>query len=508
MRKPIGIDLGTTMSAMAIVDDLGQPQIIPNNKGKTLTPSAILIRGDERVIGEMAKRSAVARPENVVMFIKRSMDKPDYVFMDENGKKHRPEELSGLILRKLKQDAEAALGTEVNQAVITVPAYFGDLERNRTRLAGEIAGLEVIDIINEPTAAAIAYGISSGQKNSTILVYDLGGGTFDVTIMKVEDGNLRELTSNGHRHLGGTDFDDALAQFFAEKFKAKHRLNPLDDLKFYQDFRDRAEQAKIDLSDADETYVNLSAGGKFLDLELQRSEFENLISHYVDQTQFLTEEALKDAGLVWNQVDKVLLVGGSTRIPLVRRMVRGLTGREPEMGINPDEVVAVGAAVYAANERGVVVRDRTGKALPAVQFSNVTAHSLGIITTDPDTMQKYNSKVILKDTSIPAEGTDTFSTIENNQTAVRLQIVQGEDEDPEACDMVGDAAVLTGIPPRPRGVPQIEVTLSYDGSGIVHLHAREMESGKELHARIEYTALMSQAEVQQAAAKVEALKLR
>jgi molecular chaperone DnaK len=508
MDKPIGIDLGTTMSAMAIIDDLGQPQIIRNNKGETLTPSAILIRGNERTVGEPAKRSAVARPENVVMFIKRSMHKRDFTFEDDTGNRHTPEELSGLILRKLKQDAAAALGAEVKQAVITVPAYFGDLERNRTKQAGEIAGLEVIDIINEPTAAAIAYGLSGGVEQSTILVYDLGGGTFDVTIMQVESRSLRVLTSNGHRRLGGADFDDVLAKYFAEKFQAAHGMNPLDDLKFYQDFRDRAEQAKKDLSDTEETYVNLSAAGKFLDLELQRAEFEKLIGHYVDQTQFLTEEALKDARLTWTQVDKVLLVGGSTRIPAVRRMVQKLTGREPETGINPDEVVAIGAAVYAANERGITVRNRSGKALPKAQVSNVTAHSLGIITENPDTGKKYNSKLIRKDTPIPAAGKDIFSTITDNQTAVRLQLVQGEAEDPEQCDKVGDAGMLMGIPPKPRGVPQIEVTLSYDGSGIVHLHAREMESGKELRTQIEYTALLSQAEVQQAASKAEALTVR
>jgi molecular chaperone DnaK len=508
MLKPIGIDLGTTMSAMAIVNDLGQPQMIRNNKGQTLTPSAILIRGEERVVGEPARNSAVARPQNVVMFIKREMDNPDYVFTDDDGGKHTPEELSALILRKLKQDAEVSLGTEVKQAVITVPAYFGDLERKRTRQAGEIAGLKVIDIINEPTAAAIAYGLSSGRKDATILVYDLGGGTFDVTIMAVEGGDLRVLTSNGHRHLGGTDFDDALAHYFAEKFEAAHGLKPLDDLRFYQDFRDRAEKAKIDLSDAEETFVNLSAGGKFLDLELQRSEFEQLITHYIDQTQFLTEQALNDAGLAWNQVDKVLLVGGSTRMPKVQRMVRELTGKEPETGNNPDEVVAIGAAIYAANERGITVRDATGKVQPPAQFSNVTAHSLGIVVHDMNTGTLRNSKLILKDAAIPAEGRGIYSTYEDNQTSVNIAIVQGEDDDPEACDKVGDAGVLTGIPPQPRGVPQIEVTLAYDKSGIVHLHAQDKGSGKELRARIEYTALMSRAAVQHAMARMEELEVR
>jgi molecular chaperone DnaK len=507
VTKPIGIDLGTTMSAMAVVDDHGQPQMIHNNKGQTLTPSAILIRGDERIVGEPARNSAVARPQHVVMFVKREMDKPDYAFVAEDGTRFTPEELSGLILRKLKQDAEAALGAEVRPAVITVPAYFGDLERKRTRTAGEIADLEVIDIINEPTAAAVAYGLSAVGKDGTILVYDLGGGTFDITIMAVEGGDLRVLTSNGHHHLGGTNFDEALAAYFAERFEAEHGMQPLDDPRFYQDFRDRAEKAKIDLSDGGETFVNLSAGGHFLDLELQRSEFERLIAHYIDQTQSLTEQALTDASVGPDDVDKVLLVGGSTRIPAVQRMVRELMGKEPEIGINPDEVVAIGAAVYAANERGVTVRDATGKVRPPAKFSNVTAHSLGIVVHD-DEGARRNSKLIHKDSPIPARGEDVFSTREDNQTAVRIEILQGEDDDPDECIKVGEAGVLTGIPPQPRGVPQIVVTLEYDKSGIVHVHARDEGSGKELRATIEYPALMSDAAVRSAISRVKQSKVR
>jgi molecular chaperone DnaK len=507
MSKPIGIDLGTTMSAMAIVDDHGQPQMVHNNKGQTLTPSAILIRGEERVVGEPARNAAVARPNHVVMRIKSEMDNPDYKFEAEDGTAYVPEELSGLILRKLKQDAEAALGTEVRQAVITVPAYFGDLERNRTRTAGEIAGLEVIDIINEPTAAAVAYGLSAARRDETILVYDLGGGTFDVTIMAVEGGDLRVLTSNGHHHLGGTDFDEALAVDFAERFEAEHGMNPLDDPRFHQDFRDRAERAKIDLSDSEETFVNLSAAGHFLDLELRRSDFERLIGHFIDQTQFLTESALGDAGLRPNQVNRVLLVGGSTRIPAVQRMVRDLMGREPEIGINPDEVVAIGAAVYAANERGVTVRDATGKVRPPAKVSNVTAHSLGIVAQNDDGEDR-NSKLIDKDSPIPARGERVYSTIEDNQTAVRIEILQGEDDDPAECVKVGDAGVLSGIPPQPAGVPEILVALEYDKSGIVHVRARDNGSGKELRATIDYPALMSGAAVKEAVARVAQAKVR
>ena len=506
MTKPIGIDLGTTMSAMAVVDELGQPMMIHNNRGETLTPSAILIRGEERVVGKPARNDALRSPNNVVMFVKREMDKPEYKFRCD-GQDFTVEELSALILRKLKQDAEAALGQEVRQAVITVPAYFADLERNRTRAAGKIAGLDVIDIINEPTAAAIAYGLTRGGEDRKILVYDLGGGTFDVTIMAIEGDNLRVLTTNGDRKLGGVDFDENLAADFAEKFEAQFGVQPLDDPRSYQDFRDRAEAAKIDLSDVREAPVSLSAGGHILDLVVQRSQFEQLIGHYIDQTKALTDKALADVRLGPDQIDKVLLVGGSTRIPAVQRMVRDLMGKEPEIGINPDEVVAIGAAVYAANERGVAVRDKTGRRLPPARIRNVTAHSLGVVALDDDHRDR-NFRVIPKDSPIPASGHETFSTSEDDQTQVEIKILQGEDDDPEMCVEVGDAGLLTGIPPRPKGIPQIVVTLEYDKSGIVHVHARESESGKELNATIEYTALMSGTAIQQAIARVENAKVR
>lgn len=510
MGKAIGIDLGTTMSAMAYVDEMGRPVMKPNREGKNLTPSAVLIRGEERSVGERAKRAAVARPHNVFQFIKRRMCDPDFVFIDENEQAHRPEELSALILKKLKQDAEQALGEEVTEAVITVPAYFADLERNRTRQAGEIAGFKVLDIINEPTAAAIAYGLGKAEKDMTILVYDLGGGTFDVTIMRViSPQELRVLTSGGDRFLGGADFDATLSNYFVQLFEQKHGVNykEVGDLQSDQDFRDKAEQSKIDLSADTEVYVTLSAAGKLLDVTLTREEFERLIKSDIDKTEDLTKDALKAAKLSWKDVDKVLLVGGSTRIPRVRDMVRTLTGKEPEMGFNPDEVVALGAAVYAANLSGVTVRNEKGEKLDRVKFHNVTAHSLGIIATDSNTKEPYNAKIILKDAEIPAKATEMFSTVEDNQTSVMLQIIQGEDKDPEHCIKVGEAGRLDGISPLPKGVPQIEVTLEYDESGIVQLHARELASGRELKAEIEYTALMSKEDVQKTAEKIGRLKV-
>ncbi|MEH2306822.1 Hsp70 family protein [Nostoc sp.] len=507
MAKVIGIDLGTTMSAMAYIDDMGRPAIIPNAEGHNLTPSVIMIRGDERVVGRTAKNAAVARPKNVIQFIKRKMSEPDYVFTDENGQEHRPEELSALILKKLKQDAEKRLGEEVKQAVITVPAYFADLERQRTKQAGEIAGFEVLDIINEPTAAAIAYGIEKAQDGINIFVYDLGGGTFDATLMQVGTGELRVLATDGNKLLGGYDFDEEICQFFAEQFRQKHDLDPLENLQIYQKFLTEAETAKVNLSADVETYVNLTAEGKVHDFTLKREQFENLIEHHINQTLFLSKRVLSDAHLDWEQVNKVLLVGGSTRIPLVQNKVKDLTKKEPETGFNPDEVVALGAAIYAAGLAGETVRKPGGKAIAPVKVRNVTAHSLGIITKNAETDKDINSKLIFKNTEIPAKGEGNFTTIKDNQTEVEIQIIQGEDENPENCDKVGDAGLLTGIPPQPKGVPQIEVSLSYDESGFVYLYARELESGKKITAKIKNHALLSREEVKRASEKVAALQV-
>ena len=509
MGKAIGIDLGTTMSAMASIDSMGRPQMIANREGKTLTPSAVLVRGAERVVGERAKRAAIAKPHNVFQFIKRRMCDPDFVFIDEDERQHRPEELSALILKKLKQDAEQALGTEVTEAVITVPAYFADLERNRTRQAGEIAGLKVLDIINEPTAAALAYGLGKGEADKNIFVYDLGGGTFDVTIMNVIGPEaLRVLTSGGDRFLGGGDFDADLSDYFVRQFEGKHGvdLKNVGDLKTDQAFCDAAELAKIDLSADSQVDVSLSAAGKVLDLTLERRDFEKLIKHHIEKTKDLSEEALAAAKLGWRDIDRVLLVGGSTRIPMVREMLQQLTGKTPEVGINPDEMVALGAAIYAANLSGVTVRNAKGQALKQVSLRNVTAHALGVITLDHE-HKDVNSTIIEKDTEIPTEKTrGGYTTADDNQTSVRLQVIQGEDPDPAECIKVGEA-VLEGLPALPKGEPKIEVTLGYDSSGIVRLHAKELGSGREIRSELQCPALMSKRQVQQSAERVDALKV-
>ena len=510
MSKPIGIDLGTTMSVMAIVDKAGRPQIIPNADGKTLTPSAILIRGSERIIGDKARRSAVARPNNVAQFVKRRMNEPDYTFIDSDGHKHRPEELSALILKKLKQDAEQALGEPVTQAVITVPAYFGDLERNRTKQAGEIAGLEVLDIINEPTAAAIAYGINKGSQNKTILVYDLGGGTFDVTILQVIGKNeYKVLASAGNKYLGGVDFDEAICEHIAKQFKQAHNVDPMDNARSYQDLRNLAEEAKHELSTDTEAEIYFSTEGHTIDTDINRAQFQDLIEHLIDQTFYLTKQALQEANVASEDVDEVVLVGGSTRIPLVQQTIKKLTNKEPAIGFNPDEVVAMGAAIYAASLTGDMVTDKDLRPVGQIKVRDVTAYSLGVLAYDHND-QLRNFIIVPKNSEVPVEITNPnpFSTREDNQTRVDLQIVQGESEDPEECTTVGNSASLTGIPPRPKGAPRIQVTLGYDKSGIVRLHAKELDSGQEVEAKIEYGALLSQAQLEQTAQKISGLKVR
>ncbi len=510
MSRLIGIDLGTTMSVIATIDKADRPQIVKNAEGKTLTPSAVLIRGEERIVGDKAKRSAVARPNSVVQFIKRRMNEPDYEFIDSNSKRHRPEEISALILRKLKQDAEKALGEPVSQAVITVPAYFGDLERNRTKQAGEIAGLEVLDIINEPTAAAIAYGINSGGNNETILVYDLGGGTFDITVMQiVNQSNFQVLASAGNKYLGGVDFDEAICEYVADLFTAEHGVDPREDPRSYQDLRNMAEEVKHDLSSDTEAEIYYSASGHTIDVDLSRDKFEELIKPLIDQTIYLTKDALSEAKTTASQVDKVVLVGGSTRIPLVHKIVAELIGKEPEVGFNPDEVVALGAAAYAASLTGRMLRDESMQPLGHISVQDVTAYSLGISAYNRNS-QLQNFIIIPRNSKIPVEikSPDPFSTHFDNQTVVEIPILQGESADPDECTPVGDVAMLSNIPPQPRGVPRIEITLGYDKSGIVRLYAKELGSGREVKAEIEYGALMSASEQARAKQKVARLDVR
>lgn len=512
----LGVDLGTTMSCMAVVDRVTKrPRVLPNKEGRNVTPSVVLFKGDAVIVGERAKRSAKVYENDVALCAKRHMCEPEWVFIDSQGKEHRAEEISALILKKLKQDAEAALGEPVKKAVISVPAYFQDMERNRTRHAGELAGLDVLTIINEPTAAAIAYGLDAVMKSKAgtrILVYDLGGGTFDVTVMEIGEGTFNVLASGGERFLGGVDFDEALVKFFQEQFQESHGFDPLADLRVYQDFLDRAEQAKIDLSIDSEVVVGLSAGGKSLDVEITRKELEDLISPFIVRTIELTEQTLAEAKVTWENIDKVLLIGGSTRIPLVQEKLRRVSGKEPEKGVNPDEAVACGAAIIGAQKAGERVVDRTGVEIRDLRFRNVTAHALGIVVVEVaenGTEKEVNSILIPKGSPVPAEGTAMYTTHVNNQTSARITLLQGEDEDPKYCTVVGESGgyVMSGLPPRPKGEPRIEVAAQYDEEGIIRVRARELDSGKELRIEVKYPQLLTATEREEIKARLERVKM-
>ncbi len=509
MNRAFGIDLGTTHSAMAVVDETGRPRIVPNRSGKAVTPSYVLFRDkNEVVVGDAAKQAAQLKVDDVAQFVKRRMHEPDWDFEDSRGARHSVEEISALVLKKLKQDCESSLGETVKSVVITVPAYFGDLERNRTKMAGEIAGLNVLRLINEPTAAAIAHGIGELGRDSLTLVYDLGGGTFDVTLLSVSGTEIEVVATDGNRRLGGVDFDESLCDLFFRTFEEEHGVDPSADPVVYQDFFSRAEAAKIALSDDSLAYVALSAAGKTTQLELERSTFEDLIRPRLQLTMELAEEVLEagrarlEKGISWRDVGAVLLVGGSTRIPLVAEMVNDLTGCEIVAGINPDEVVAIGAAIVAAQETGEQIVDKNLELLPAVKFTDVTAHSLGVVALDTDRNELYNSIIVPKNTPVPFEMTGKYTTVEDNQTSVQCTVLEGEDREPEYCTKLGEGE-LKGIPQMGRGEPDIEATFRFDSEGIVHFSAREVTSGANVEFDVEIPGLLTKPERQAAIRRVE-----
>ena len=502
METVLGIDLGTTHSAMAAVDETGKPRIIMNREGKSTTPSAVWFKDrDSVVVGQTAKNNRIADSVNVVELAKRHMCEVDWESEeDEWGNTHGPEEISAYILKKLKQDAEEFLGTAIRKAVITVPAYFQDMERQRTRHAGEIAGLEVLRMVNEPVSAALAYGLHNRGDEGLVMVYDLGGGTFDVTIMKMGGDKFEVLATDGNRFLGGFDFDDSLIETFADNFERKFGIDPLENSpKCRQDFWLKAENAKIDLSSVDETNVFLQAEGDYLELQLKRNEFDKLIKGYIDSTLQNCRGALEEAGkklgrkLEWEDIAHILLVGGSTRIPLVRKTVEDETRKKAETGINPDEVVAIGAAIFGALESGSTVLDDDLEPLKGIEVIDVTAHSLGVIATNKKTRKDYNSIIIPKNTPIPANEKKIYTTIDDNQTNVHVVPLQGEANDPEQCTRLGDedGYLLSGIPSMPAGKPVIEYDLSYDREGIVHLTATEESTGKQLEIHISNPSLLT-----------------